>query len=115
MFGHPVTELVQDVEGGVKGAADCGVVSFAFAVVFPPGHMDGCGAVKAWDAVSGVEIEPDVAQLEGDEFGDPEAADGGECDHKAVAVIAVGVRPQAQHGGDHQAVDGEEQGGGAPH
>ncbi len=47
VLGHPVAELVQDVEGGVEGAADCGVVSFAFAIVFPPGHVNGCGPVEA--------------------------------------------------------------------
>jgi hypothetical protein len=50
------------------------VMTLAFGVVLAAGHVYGGRAAEAGNAVTGVEVEPEVADLEGDEFRDPEVA-----------------------------------------
>jgi hypothetical protein len=68
------------------------VVPLPFAVVFAPANVHGQRAAEAGDAVSGVEVEPEITDLEGDELGHPEAADGGESDHEPIPFVPQGVR-----------------------
>jgi hypothetical protein len=98
--GEPVAELVKQVQGGVVGAPDGRVVSFAFAVVFAAGDVNGGGPAEAGNAVSSVKVEPEVAKLEGDEFAHAQATDGGEGHHEAVPIVAGENGPPAEHGDD---------------
>ena len=95
---------MDEVEGGVFGTSDGRVVTFALAVVLSARHVDSCRATKARDAVAGVEIEPEVADLEGDQFRDSEAADGGQSHHEAVPVVTGRIRSGPEHGGYQKAV-----------
>jgi hypothetical protein len=108
--GKPVPELVEKVQGGVDGTPDSRMVTLALAVVLATCNVYGCGPVEARDAVTGVEIEPEVADLEGDQFGHAEAADGGERNHEAVPVVTGGLGPPAEHGDDQEAVDRKQEG-----
>ncbi len=114
VFGHPVTKLMQNVEGGIEGAPDGGVVACPFSVVFSFGHVDGGSALISWDAVAGVEIDLNVAQLQGDEFGEPKTTDGGERYNESVPIVTVRVGSHAQLGGHQQVVYRKQQGGGSP-
>ena len=71
---EPAEQLVDEVEGRVKGPADGRVVTLTLDVILAPVDVDSGGAFKAGDPVAGVKVEPDIADLQGREFGDAEAA-----------------------------------------
>ncbi len=114
MCGEPVAELVEKVQSWVDGASNGWMVSFALAVVFAAGDVYGCSPMKAGNAVPGVEVEPEVAELESNEFGHAKAADGGECDHEAISVVASKLGSPAEHGGHQEPMHWEEEGSRAP-
>ena len=60
---EPDPKLMDEVEVMVARPSDSGVVTFAFAVVFAAGHVNCQCAEKTGDAVSGVKVKPEVADL----------------------------------------------------
>jgi hypothetical protein len=62
--------------------------------------VDRGGAVKAGNAVSSVEIEPEVAHLQGHQFRHPEAADGDQRYHESVAIVPQAGGPEAEQEND---------------
>jgi hypothetical protein len=77
----PQTELKDKIKLGVHRAPDCGMVSFALAVVLPARDMHGSSAGESRNAVACVKVKPKVAHLEGYKFGHPKAAESGESHH----------------------------------
>ena len=94
------------------GTTEGRVMSLALAVVLPTTDVYGSGALIAGYPVARMEVEPDVADLEGGHFGHAEAADGGEGDKEAVAIIPEAVGAHPKESGHEEAVDGKQQGGG---
>jgi hypothetical protein len=89
-----------------------GVVSLALAVVLPTADVYGCGALITGYPVARMEVEPNVADLEGGHLGHTEAADGSEGDEQAVTIVPEAVGAHPKECGHEEPVDGEQQGGG---
>jgi hypothetical protein len=64
------------------------MVALPFAVVLAPADVDSCRPVEAGDSITGVKVEPEVADLEGHELGDAETADSCKSDHEPVSIVA---------------------------
>ena len=113
MCTEPGLKLEDQVQVGVVGPTHGRVVTLAFAIVLAPRDVDRDCPQETGDAIPGVEVEPKVADLEGEKFGDSEAADGGQGDHEPVAVVANKGGTHAEHSSHKKAVNGEEEGGGS--
>jgi hypothetical protein len=118
---EPKAKLTNEVELWVDGAPDGRVMTFALTVVLPACNVHSCSAPETSYAVASVKIEPQIAHLEGCQFGNPEAADSGKGHHETIPVVPEERRPHAQEAGDDAAVDREQkrcrtadQGGKAP-
>jgi hypothetical protein len=65
---EPGEELVHEVESGVRCPSEGRVVPLSLDVVFAAADVNCCGAVKTRNAVASVEVEPEVAHLQGHQF-----------------------------------------------
>jgi hypothetical protein len=106
--------LVDDVEFWVIGFPDGRVVAFTFTVVFAT-HDVYCHRSKvSWDSETSMKVKPQIADLEGYQFCDPEATYCCESDHEAVAVVSETVRPRAKHRYNQNAMYRKQEGRGFP-
>jgi hypothetical protein len=61
-----------------------------------------------------MKVKPQIADLEGYQFCDPEATYCCESDHEAVAVVSETVRPRAKHRYNQNAMYRKQEGRGFP-
>jgi hypothetical protein len=105
---------VDDVEFWVIGFPDGRVVALTFTVVFAT-HDVYCHRSKvSWDSETSMKVKPQIADLEGYQFCNPEATYCCESDHEAVAVVSETVRPRAKHRYNQNAMYRKQEGRGFP-
>jgi hypothetical protein len=103
---RPTPDRSRMPDGGPQSADDR---------VLAAAHVDGRRAAEARNAVAGVEVEPNVADLESGQLRNPQAADGGQCNHEPIALVPEVNWAHAEQRSNDEPVDGEEQRRGTPH
>jgi hypothetical protein len=111
---EPDPQLEHEVELRVGRAAHRRVVAAPLGVVLALHDVKRECAVVSGDAVGAVEVEQQVADTQGPQLADSEAADGGKASGKAIPIVRKGERSPGQESLHHGAVDGEDEGTGGP-
>jgi len=104
---QPDTQLPNEVQLRVLGAADAGKVALAHGVVLAQGDVNGARPLEAVYAVPGEVVEPEVTGLQPCDLADPHASDGRERSEDAVTIDCDAGRTPAQEPPHHGLVDGE--------